>query len=97
MDNKLPPELNELLDLIRQRGYPPVVTDWNEQGVGGFGGWEIEARLDEKRLLIMDVWPSGKVDAFLDTKDGTEPHSATTVGQILAWVKTLYSEGGNGL
>ena len=87
---KLPPELNELLDLLRQRGYPPVVVPWEDEGV-----WEVEARLDEKRLLIMKVWPSGTADAFLDTKEGTRPYSATTVGEILTWVKVLYSAGGN--
>ena len=92
MESELPPELNELLDLIKQCGYLPVVVPWEDEGV-----WEIEARLDANRLLIMKVWPSGTADAWLDTKDGTEPHGATTVGQMLAWVKALYSEGGDGL
>ena len=94
------PELNELLDLFRQRGYPPVVVPFEDEGSWEFedeGSWEIEARLDANRLLIMTVWPSGTADAWLETKEEGAPNGATTVGQILAWVKALYSEGGDGL
>ena len=93
VESKLPPELKELIDLIRQRGYPPVIAEWEDEGV-----CEIEARLDDKRLLIMTVRTSGDVDAaWVDTTEGTRQLRARTLGEVLAWVKTLYSEGGDGL
>ena len=70
-----------------------MVAPWEDEQA-----WEIEARLDPNRLLLLQVWPDGRAEAVIHRDNvGFEPIPETSMVGILAWVNALYSAGGDGL
>ncbi len=68
-----------LINLSARQGYRPVVTYDGEDN-----SLEIEARLDQSRLLLLQVWTSGTADALIFSEsDGFTAIEANEVGAVL--------------
>ena len=74
--------MGEILNLSIRRGYRPVVTvDETDNS------WEIEARLDQDHLLLLQIWPSGVAEGLIHSDaEGFKSIEAATVPDVLAWL-----------
>ena len=72
----------ETLNLSVRRGYHPVATvDETDKS------WEIEARLDQNHLLLLQIWPSGVAEGLIHSDaQGFKAIDAATVSDVLVWL-----------
>jgi hypothetical protein len=72
----------QILNFSIRRGYHPVATvDETDNSL------EIEAKLDLKRLLLLQVWPSGAADGLIfSDAEGFKSIESTTVNGVVDWL-----------